>query len=51
MFGAPNDINVFTVKISILHYIADYLQRLGDVRYFDASAFEQLDLVISQFIE
>lgn len=36
IFGALRDIYLFTLKLRMLHHIAEHLERFGDVRYLDA---------------
>lgn len=41
IFGKLYDITFFTLKVQMLHKVADYLERFSDVEFFDASCFDE----------
>lgn len=44
IIGALDDINLDTLRLYMLHYIAEDLQTFGDVGYLDASSFQHFNL-------
>lgn len=50
-FGALNVINLFTLKLHMLHNIEENLQRFVDGEYLDASSFEHFNNFIKSYVK